>query len=158
MVDKFIEDWVTRIPIKKDGQEVKVDFNDLKSGGFIKQRQKDQFTVRLRCPGGRIDTKKLIEISMSDAYEFISKMSYTDNWHSEMHEEFGFWSFSDWNKELKKAGFEIVAGSHPFKSEYIIKKMYKGKVTIYKQRRKNLVIINYPQTNMIIAGEKLKVI
>jgi dissimilatory sulfite reductase (desulfoviridin) alpha/beta subunit len=69
MADKFIEDKVTRVPIKKDGQEVKIDFNDLKSGGFIKQRQKDQFTVRLRCPGGRIDTKKLIEISkIADKY------------------------------------------------------------------------------------------
>ncbi|MBI5875814.1 MAG: sulfite reductase, partial [Deltaproteobacteria bacterium] len=69
MVDKFIEDKVTRVAVKKDGQEVKVDFNDLKSGGFIKQRQKDQFTVRLRCPGGRIDTKKLIEISkIADKY------------------------------------------------------------------------------------------
>ncbi|OGP12735.1 MAG: sulfite reductase [Deltaproteobacteria bacterium GWA2_54_12] len=41
----------------------KVDFNDLKSGGFIKQRQKDLFTVRLRCPGGRLSTEKLLEIS-----------------------------------------------------------------------------------------------
>lgn len=69
MVDRFIEDKLTRVAVKKDGQEVKVDFNDLKSGGFIKQRQKDQFTVRLRCPGGRIDTKKLIEIAkIADKY------------------------------------------------------------------------------------------
>ncbi len=29
-------------------------FDQLKSGGYIKQRQKDLFTVRFRCPGGRI--------------------------------------------------------------------------------------------------------
>jgi dissimilatory sulfite reductase (desulfoviridin) alpha/beta subunit len=29
-------------------------FDQLKSGGFIKQRQKDLFTVRCRCPGGRV--------------------------------------------------------------------------------------------------------
>src|SRR3972149_10923913 len=63
MVDRFIEDKVTRVPLKKEGQEVKVDFNDLKSGGFIKQRQKDLFTVRLRCPGGRLTTDKLVEIA-----------------------------------------------------------------------------------------------
>lgn len=29
-------------------------FDQLKSGGYIKQRQRDLFTVRCRCPGGRI--------------------------------------------------------------------------------------------------------
>lgn len=29
-------------------------FDQLKSGGYIKQRQKDLFTVRCRCPGGRV--------------------------------------------------------------------------------------------------------
>ncbi len=32
----------------------RVDFNELKTGGFIKQNQKDLFTVRLRVPGGRL--------------------------------------------------------------------------------------------------------
>ncbi|MEK6933917.1 MAG: methyltransferase [Nanoarchaeota archaeon] len=142
---------------EKDGKNSR-DTKTLSTYSKFYEFVKDFIPRKIKFKEKNINSKKLIEISMSDAYEFISKMSYTDNWHSEMHEEFGFWSFSDWNKELKKAGFEIVAGSHPFKSEYIIKKMYKGKVTIYKQRRKNLVIINYPPTNMIIAGEKLKVI
>src|SRR3989338_7238260 len=69
ITDHFIEDKVTRIPVKKEGQDVKVDFNELKSGGFIKQRQKDLFTVRLRCPGGRLTTKKLIELArIADKY------------------------------------------------------------------------------------------
>lgn len=69
MADHFIEDKITRVPVKKEGQEVKVDFNELKSGGFIKQRQKDLFTVRLRCPGGRLTTKKLIELAkIADKY------------------------------------------------------------------------------------------
>lgn len=63
MADHFIEDKTTKVTVNLEGAENKVDFNDLKSGGFIKQRQKDLFTVRLRCPGGRISTDKLIEIS-----------------------------------------------------------------------------------------------
>ncbi|MEK7881236.1 MAG: sulfite reductase, partial [Deltaproteobacteria bacterium] len=62
-MDRFIEDKVTKVPVKLDGSERKVDFNELKTGGFIKQRQKDLFTVRLRCPGGKIATDKLIGIS-----------------------------------------------------------------------------------------------
>lgn len=101
--------------------------------------------------------KKLIECSLADAYEFISKMNYVDNWDSEMHEEFGFWNFDDWKKELIDIGFEIVAGSHAFTSDYIIEKMYRGKVSIFKLIGKELLAIEYPPTNMILAGEKPKV-
>jgi len=34
--------------------------------------------------------------------------------------------------------------------------MYTGKVIIYKQKGKNLAIVNYPPTNIILAGEKPK--
>lgn len=42
-----------------EGIKGKIDFDKLKTGGFIKQRQKDKFTVRLRVPGGRLPVKKL---------------------------------------------------------------------------------------------------
>jgi len=45
--------------LRKEGRKKKLDFNDLKSGGFIKQIQKDLFTVRLRCPGGKVTSDKL---------------------------------------------------------------------------------------------------
>ncbi|MEE9613407.1 MAG: 4Fe-4S binding protein [Thermodesulfobacteriota bacterium] len=62
-MDRFIEDKTTKVKVDYEGAEHKVDFNDLKTGGFIKQRQKDLFTVRLRCPGGRMPTDKLVEVS-----------------------------------------------------------------------------------------------
>jgi dissimilatory sulfite reductase (desulfoviridin) alpha/beta subunit len=63
MTDHYIEDKTNKVEVSVEGMEGKVDFNDLKSGGFIKQKQKDLFTVRLRCPGGRLTTDKLVEIS-----------------------------------------------------------------------------------------------
>src|SRR3972149_4159521 len=64
MTDHFIEDKTTKVTVAVDNTGAqKVDFNDLKSGGFIKQRQKDLFTVRLRCPGGSLSTENLLEIS-----------------------------------------------------------------------------------------------
>ncbi len=36
-----------------------MDFEALKSGGFIKQTQRDLFTVRLRCPGGKLTSTQL---------------------------------------------------------------------------------------------------
>ncbi len=36
-----------------------MDFEVLKSGGFIKQTQEGLFTVRLRCPGGKLTSRQL---------------------------------------------------------------------------------------------------
>ncbi len=40
-----------------------LDLNTLKTGGFIKQRQRDKFTVRLKCPGGRVPLDRLAKIA-----------------------------------------------------------------------------------------------
>jgi dissimilatory sulfite reductase (desulfoviridin) alpha/beta subunit len=63
MTDHYIEDKSHRVELDLEDLNGKVNFGDLKSGGFIKQRQKDLFAVRLRCPGGRMTTDTLIEIS-----------------------------------------------------------------------------------------------
>ncbi|RJP23896.1 MAG: sulfite reductase [Candidatus Abyssobacteria bacterium SURF_5] len=59
--DKHIEDQTARVPveIEVEGKKGSLDFNTLKSGGIIKQRQKDLFTVRLQCPGGRVPLDRL---------------------------------------------------------------------------------------------------
>ncbi|MDO8577947.1 MAG: 4Fe-4S binding protein [Dehalococcoidales bacterium] len=45
--------------LKREGKRMQLDYNNLKSGGFIKQTQENLFTVRLRCPGGRITSAQL---------------------------------------------------------------------------------------------------
>jgi len=141
---------------EKDGKK-SGDIKALSTYAKFHRFVKDFIPRKIKFKEKKINNKKLIEITLMDAYEFMSKMNYTDNWQSEMHEEFGFWSFNDWKKELKKIGFEIIVGSHPFKSEYIIQKMYKEKVTMYKEKGKDFVVLDYPPTNMILVGEKPKV-
>ncbi|GFO61889.1 sulfite reductase [Geomonas silvestris] len=41
----------------------KIDLKNLKAGGFIKERGKDLFTVRLRVPGGRLSVDRLAKIA-----------------------------------------------------------------------------------------------
>jgi anaerobic sulfite reductase subunit C len=50
------------VEIEKGKKEV-LNLDQLKSGGYIRQRQKDLFTVRLRCPGGRLTFEKLKKIA-----------------------------------------------------------------------------------------------
>ncbi len=44
---------------KREARRLKLDFEALKSGGFIKQTQENLFTVRLRCPGGKLTSRQL---------------------------------------------------------------------------------------------------
>jgi len=39
-------------------KQTTVDLKNLKAGGFIKERGKDLFTVRLRVPGGRLPVER----------------------------------------------------------------------------------------------------
>jgi dissimilatory sulfite reductase (desulfoviridin) alpha/beta subunit len=45
-----------------DKKNTTIDLKNLKSGGFIKERGKDLFTVRLRVPGGRMPVERLRKI------------------------------------------------------------------------------------------------
>jgi len=62
--DRHIEDRENKVAvdIAVDGKTGTLDFTTLKTGGIIKQRQKNKFTVRLKCPGGRVPLKKLAKI------------------------------------------------------------------------------------------------
>jgi anaerobic sulfite reductase subunit C len=46
-----------------DNGKTKIDLGNLKAGGFIKERGKDLFTVRLRVPGGRMSPARLKKIA-----------------------------------------------------------------------------------------------
>src|SRR6266568_3334398 len=57
-----------------DVKQTKLDLNNLKAGGFIKERGKDLFTVRLRVPGGRMSVprlKKIAEVAEKFGGEFV---------------------------------------------------------------------------------------
>ncbi len=45
--------------LQRESSRLRLDFEALKSGGFIKQTQRDLFTVRLRCPGGKLTSQQL---------------------------------------------------------------------------------------------------
>ena len=57
-----------------DEKKTSIDLNNLKAGGFIKERGKDLFTVRLRVPGGRMTVprlKKIAEVAERFGGEFV---------------------------------------------------------------------------------------
>ena len=102
-MDHYIEDKGQNVKVKLEGAEKKTNFNDLKSGGFIKQKQKDLFAVRLRCPGGSIPTDKLVEISkIAQKYSKKGEIHLSYRQSLEIlhvdYKDFEDWSGKGWKK------------------------------------------------------------
>lgn len=93
----------------------------------------------------------IFRLTLRDAMEFISKMEYTDNWASELHEEFCFWSFDDWTRELTDAGLTVLPESHAYVNEWRVERRFRGHVRITDLSG---LEISFPVTNMVIVGEK----
>lgn len=97
-------------------------------------------------------------LTLRRAAEFLSKKDYTDNWVSEMNEEFCFWSFPRWKQVLREIGFRIIENpnepersSRTYCNPWIIEHRYSGHVSLTNEKNEPL---NWPPTNMIILAEK----
>ena len=110
-----------------------------------------------------ISKEKYFKIKYKDAIEFITKKDYTDNWKSELNEEFAFWSFTEWKKVLNEIGFSVLenpnnknTGSHTYTNSWIVNNCWKGKVSFFRQTSSGLEPMEFPVTNMVLVAEKNK--
>lgn len=103
-----------------------------------------------------------IKLTLKDAAEFLLSKDYTDNWDSEMNEEFTFWDINEWKTELTKVGFVVINDdatkpkySQAYANEWIIKNRYQPAATLWVMNdQEKLVQCPYPVTNMVLVGEK----
>lgn len=96
------------VELEKGKKEV-FNLDQLKSGGYIRQRQKDLFTVRLRCPGGRVPFEKLKKIA-----EVGPKYSKGDYVHISVRQSIeipyvDYHDFATLAEELKEVGQKIAS-------------------------------------------------
>ncbi len=95
--------------------------------------------------------RTLFRLPLGYAMEFVAKMDYTDNWLSEMHEAFCFWSFADWTRELTAAGLRVLPGSHAYVNEWRVQHSFAEHVRLFHLDR---TPCPFPVTNMALAAEK----
>jgi hypothetical protein len=95
-----------------------------------------------------------IGLRLQDACEFLSKKDYIDNWYSEMHETFCFWSFREWKEAVERAGFTVLPASRAFVNPWIVENRYKGKAALFRVCAGVLTPMEYPVTNMVLAAER----
>jgi SAM-dependent methyltransferase len=98
-------------------------------------------------------------VSLRTAAEFLSKKDYTDNWCSEMNEEFCFWSYPQWRAVLAEVGFRMVdagsatAGSRVYTNPWIVEHRYCGHVSLICDDGSGAEV-EFPPTNMVLVAEK----
>jgi hypothetical protein len=105
---------------------------------------------------------RYIKLPLKDATEFLLTKDYTDNWDSEMNEEFTFWDIHEWKHELNKVGFVVLNDdaaqpkySQAYANEWIVKNRYQPTATLWIMNESGkLVESPYPVTNMVLVGEK----
>lgn len=127
---------------------------------FLPQRQAGRSLVQFRETV--IDGRRYAILPLRHACEFMSKKDYTDNWTSEMHEEFAFWGFSDWKAALQEAGFRVLenpnslqSGSRVYTNPWIVSHRWEGKVALYEMAENDrLIPLPYPPTNVILVAER----
>lgn len=107
----------------------------------------------------RWETVKGVEyaaMTLRDAMEFVSKKDYQENWLSEMHERFCFWSFSDWKAALSEAGYTIDPNSRAYTNTWLVDNRYRNKVGLYTVQNGKLSSLAWPDTHMLmVAGKRI---
>ncbi len=119
------------------------------------QRDKGLYDESSRVQFERVQNPNLGEVfalSLKDAYEFITKYMYTDNWKSEMQEQFGFWDLSKWRSEVENIGFTILEGTRAYSSDWTKEHHWKNKVALYDSKTSEQ--LSYPVTNMALVAQK----
>ncbi len=86
----------------------KINFAELRAGGFIKQRQKDKFTVRLRCPGGKMTLDRLKTV-VAAVEKFGSGQVHLSSRQSMEITNVDYHDFGPLVELLKEAGQEVAS-------------------------------------------------
>lgn len=107
---------------------------------------------RLRYELREHEGTQVIQLSLKDAAEFMSRKDYVDNWESEMHETFCFWDFEEWSRQLTEAGFVLAGNSSAYVNEWIVKNRFEGRVALLDPA--SGAPLNYPVTNMLLVARK----
>lgn len=138
------------------------------------QRFAEDFLADMRNSGRRGPEKKIgyrtervggleyFVLKMKDAAEFMTTKDYTDNWKSEMNEEFTFKSFAEWKRTLARAGYRVIEdpnepekGSRAYTNPWMVEKVFKDKVALYARAQDGtLKPMAWPVTNMVLVGER----
>jgi SAM-dependent methyltransferase len=96
--------------------------------------------------------RRRYRMSHRDAVEFILRKDYRESYFAEIPEEYTYFTQSEFENALLKAGFRVLLSS-PIFNPWIIENRFKNRFTLQSLAGKNLP---FPATNYVIVGEKIR--
>jgi len=139
----------------EDQQELKIYLDQmstftrfLRFATDFRKEEQDQIKYELEV----INNTQYVKLKHKDAADFMLTKDYTDNWYSEMHERFCFWSITDWKSELKKAGFAIEEATRAYANPWIVENRFEDKASLCDLSMNEIA---YPPTNALIIARKI---
>ncbi|MEB3224103.1 MAG: methyltransferase domain-containing protein [Candidatus Sericytochromatia bacterium] len=116
--------------------------------------------TRVRYEEATVGGRPAFRLRFQDGVEFMTKMTYVDNWDSEMNESFAFWGFDEWKEALHRAGFHVVEssveptlGSRAYLNAWRVANDFKDRVRFFADAQGEQPL-PLPPTNMILIGRK----
>jgi len=120
---------------------------------FVKDfraKEGDQINVDYKT----VDGIDYVVLRCADLCDFLAKKDYIQSWHSEMHERFCFWEYSDWVSALTEVGFEIAEGSEAKQNTWLIENRFAPAAKVHSLIDGTLVELDQPVTNLLLIARK----
>jgi hypothetical protein len=151
--DEIILLWLN----DNDGEHNSTDLDSLSTRALFTRFAQDfrhQEGYKLAYEWVTIEDETYCRLHMQDACEFLFTKDYKDNWLSEMHETFCFWSFADWQQALETAGFRVDKLSKPYRNEWIVQHRLEWKTKLFRESAGGLEEIPFPVSHMLMLARK----
>jgi SAM-dependent methyltransferase len=94
------------------------------------------------------------ETTMKDAYEFIYRKDFHDNWLCELEEKYGFWTNREACEIMASLDLSIVH-FETYHNEWIVKNRLENKISLFSVE--NLEQLAYPKYQMVLCCCSTKV-
>jgi len=120
---------------------------------FVKDfraKEGDQISVSYET----IDGVEYAVLRYADLCDFLAKKDYIQSWHSEMHERFCFWEYSDWISALTEVGFTIGEGTEAKQNTWLIENRFAPAAKVYEMTNDKLTELEQPVTNVLLIAQK----
>ncbi len=85
------------------------------------------------------------------AVEFVLRKDYRRDWHSEVAEEYTYFTQAEFEATFARLGLRVLA-STPLRNRWIVRNRFRGR---FEMRSTDGRILEYPATNYVIVGERV---
>ena len=92
-----------------------------------------------------------VKLSLGDAMDFLTRKDYTDNWLSEVQEQFCGLEFADWKALLADIGFEVDPISKATRNDWIIDNRIAPVASLH---RPDGTAMDWPVTHVLFVARR----